>query len=132
MVSVLPEFVILVPVMFAQIGTAVAVGLAVNVAVANAVSVDVTVGVSVTVEVEVTVLVNTEVGVSVGVLEGVKVAVGVFVTVAVGVGGIQVRGGSVTTMATLTRMVRALSARTGFPVATDRRKKGTILGTMGL
>jgi hypothetical protein len=78
------------------------------------------------------VLVNTGVGVFVGVSVGVKVGVGVFVLVAVGVGGIHVRGGSVTTMATLTRMVRALSAWTGFPVSTDRRKNGMMRGTIGL
>ncbi len=66
----------------------------------------------------------------VGVLEGVNV--GVFtVAVAVGVDGRKVEGGTVTTIATLTKMVRALFALIGLPLVTDRSINGINLGMIG-
>lgn len=53
------------------------------------------------------------VGVSVGVLDGVKVGVAT-VGVLVGVEGLNVEGGTVTIIATLTKTVRALRAFIGF------------------
>ena len=89
----------------------VMVGVRVMVGVVVMVGVIVRVGVSVRVGVTLGVAVNTGVfvAVSVGVLEGVNV--GVFtVGVAVGEEGRKVEGGTVTTMGTLTKMVRALIA----------------------
>lgn len=78
--------------------------------------------------------VSVNIGVFVGVSVGVSVGVGVGVStvaVAVGVDGCQVEGGTVTTIDTLTKMVRALSALMGLPVSAERLIKGIILGTMG-
>lgn len=98
------------------------------------VGVSVMVGVIVLVGVRVAVKVNGTVGVEVGVgvFEGVLVGEGVGVFVKVGVLACQVTGGAVTAMETLTKIVRALAALTGFPVSTERRMNGTILGTTGL
>ena len=109
-------------------------GVRVNVGVFVIVGVRVTVGVSVGEGVRVGVGENMGVfvGVSVGVLDGVKV--GVFaVGVAVGVDGRKVEGGTVTTMATLTKMVRALFALIGFGgvVSCERITKGINLGMIG-
>ena len=136
MMSICPEVVSLPPVTSphrpAGIGVGVMVGVSDAVGVNEGVEVSVMVGVNDAVGVLLGVSLTNGVGVSVGVSVNVLVAVGVFVIVAVGVGGIQVLGGSVTTIATLTRIVRALSARTGFPVSTDRRMNGTMRGTTGL
>lgn len=89
----------------------VIVGVRVIVGVFVMVGVSVRVGVRVSVGVRLGVFVNTRVFVAVlvGVLEGVNV--GVFtVGVRVGVDGRKVEGGTVTTIGTLTRMVRALIA----------------------
>ena len=96
------------------------------------VGVSVMVGVSVRVGVRLGVFVNTgvKVAVLVGVLDGVNVGVAT-VAVAVGVDGIKVEGGTVTTIDTLTKMVRALFAIIGLPVATERWIKGISLGTIG-
>src|SRR5690349_22153024 len=96
------------------------------------VGVSVRVGVRVGVSVRLGVAVKTGVNVAVlvGVLEGVNV--GVFtVGVAVGVDGKKVEGGTVTTMGTLTKIVRALFALMGFPFATERSMNGINLGRIG-
>jgi hypothetical protein len=72
-------------------------------------------------------------GVSVGVSVGVKVGDAMGEGVSVGVEGVQVEGGTVTWMETLTKTVRALSASIGSGVGSflERDKNGTILGTIG-
>ena len=69
--------------------------------------------------------------VSVGVSEAVLVGVTGSVGVLVGVEGVYVEGGAVTTIATLTRMVRALCALMGLLFASERSRKPTIRGTIG-
>ena len=80
------------------------------------------------------VLVNTGVGdgVKVGVFVGVGVGVGVLVGVLVGVFGRNVDGGTVTWIATLSRIVRALCEVMGpLALASVRSRNGTIFGTIG-
>lgn len=112
------------------------------------VSVGVRLGVRVLVTVgdKVAVGVRVRVGVVLGVFEttGVRDAVlvgvldGVFVGDAIGDGvnvevdGVYCGGGAVTWIDTLTRTVRALCATMGLFVASERRRKPTILGTIGL
>ena len=96
------------------------------------VGVSVTVGEIVAVGVMVGVSVNT--GVFVAVLVAVLVGVGVStVGVKVGVDGMNVEGGTVTTMDTLTKMVRALFALIGSAGVSsfERLIKGISLGTIG-
>ena len=90
-------------------------------------------GVRVGVWVSVGVKIGVFVGVLVGVLVEVGVLVGVFVIVAVGVEACHVDGGTVTTIATLTKTVRALSAVMGSAgvSALERERNGTIFGTIG-
>lgn len=104
----------------------VMVGVSVIVGVSVMVGVIVSVGVMLGVSVNSGVFVGVSVGVSVGVNVGVST-----VAVAVGVFGKKVEGGTVTTIDTLTKMVRALSATIGLPVSTERLIKGISLGTMG-
>ena len=85
--------------------TRVGVILGVSVMVGLTVAVKVRVGEGVMLGVSVNI--GVFVGVSVGVLEGVNVGVAI-VAVAVGVSGKKVEGGTVTTIATLTKIVRAL------------------------
>jgi hypothetical protein len=114
-----------------QDGTAVWFGVGVK----EGVGVFVIVAEGVTVGVWVGVAVNSGVGVlvGVGVFVGVGVSVGVGEGVSVGVDGCHVDGGTVTWIATLTKTVRALSARMGSlgVSALERERKGTIFGTIG-
>ena len=68
----------------------------------------------------------------VGVLDGVFVGDAIGDGVIVEVDGVYCGGGAVTWIETLTRTVRALCATMGLFVASERRKKLTILGTIGL
>ena len=79
------------------------------------------------------VFVNADVGVRVGVGVGVRVGDGEGdgVKVYVAVLGSNVLGGSVTTISTDTRIVRALSPIMGSPLVCERSKNGTSLGTIG-
>ena len=106
--------------------------------VAVVVVVSVAVGVSVWVGVAVGVLVFTGVKVGVGVLVGVGVFVGVGEGVGVGVlvavdeAAIQVEGGTVTWMETLTKTVRELRDLIGpLALVSDRSRKPVIRGTIG-
>jgi hypothetical protein len=116
----------------AQTGTA----LPVAVGGITRVGVFVIVGVNVGEGVTEGVSVNTGVGdgVKVGVFVGVGVGVGVLVGVQVGVNGVYVDGTIVTTIGTLTKMVRALCEVMGLGsgLSFERSRKGTILGTIGM
>ena len=112
------------------------VGVRVSVGEGVMVEVGVIVGVSVLVGVldGVSEIASVGEGVNVGVSVGVSVAVSVGVLL--GVGGVgeltgTFVGGSVTTMDTARRIVRALSPRIGSLLATERSIKGTSLGTIG-
>jgi hypothetical protein len=134
---ILPENVIFPQVRLSQRGTRV--GETVGERVFDGVSVivgdSVTVGESVGVGVTLGVLVKSGVGegVKVAVLVGVGVGEKIGEGVWVGVEGVQVDGGTVTWMATLTKTVRELWAvmGSGGESVLDRERKGTILGTIG-
>ena len=112
-------------------GSVVGVNARVLVTVGESVAVRVRVAVGVAVGVFVFTTVG--VGVLVGVFVGVGVSVGVGEGVAVDEAAIQVDGGTVTWMATLTKTVRALSDLMGSLGVSplDREINGTILGTIG-
>ena len=115
------------------IGDGEIVGAMVNVEIVVAVGLSVIVGGNVGVWVRVGVLVNTGVGVGVrvGVFVGVSVGVGEGVSVCVAVLASQVKGGAVTSIATDTRILRALLPSIGSPLPVERSIKGTKRGMIG-
>jgi hypothetical protein len=130
-VIVLPDNTISSQVRLLQTGTGVHEGVGESVLVAVGVTVDEGVGLGVRLGVLVTSGVGE--GVSVGVSVGVKVGEAIGEGVQVGVEGVQVEGGTVTWMETLTKIVRALSAVMGSGVGSflERDKNGRSLGTTG-
>lgn len=130
---VLPETVMGPCVMKQLMGDGEIVGAMVNVEIVVAVGLSVIVGGNVGVWVRVGVLVNTGVGVGVrvGVFVGVFVGVGEGVSVCVAVLASQVKGGAVTSIATDTRILRALLPSIGSPLPVERSIKGTKRGMIG-